>query len=127
MEQRILDKVAIVTGAGQGLGRAVALRLANEGADVVVAEYNPQTAAQVAEEIRGLGRRALPYPIDLSDVSLIQPMVERTVAEFGHIDILINNAGRSQTKPMLDLTDTDWDNVVDTNQRGLFFTLQAVA
>ena len=127
MEQRILNKVVIVTGAGQGLGRAVALRLAAEGADIVVAEYNPDSAEQAAADIRALGRRALPYPVDLSDVAQIQPLVDRVVAEFGRVDILINNAGRSQTKPMLDLTAEDWDRVVDTNQRGLFFCLQTVA
>ena len=127
MEQRIQNKVAIVTGAGQGLGKAVALRLASEGADIVVAEYNADTASQAADEIRALGRKALPYPIDLSDVTRVQPLVDRAVSEFGHIDILINNAGRSQTKPMLDLSADDWDRVIDTNQRGLFFCLQAVA
>ncbi len=127
MEQRILNKVAIVTGSGQGLGKAVALRLAREGADIVVAEYNAETGAQAAEEIRALGRRALAVAVDLSDAAKIPTMVERVVAEFGHIDILINNAGRTQTKGMLDLTPADWDRVVDTNQRGLFFTLQAVA
>jgi meso-butanediol dehydrogenase/(S,S)-butanediol dehydrogenase/diacetyl reductase len=127
MEQRLLNKVALVTGAGQGLGKAVAERLAAEGADIVIAEYNPDTAAQAAESIRALGRRALAYPIDLSDVAQVQPMVERAVAEFGHLDILVNNAGRTQTKPMLDVTPDDWDRVIDTNQRALFFVLQAVA
>jgi NAD(P)-dependent dehydrogenase (short-subunit alcohol dehydrogenase family) len=127
MEQRLLDKVAIVTGSGQGLGKAVAMRLAHEGTHIVIAEYNAQTAAQTAEEIRSLGRRAMTYPIDLSDVTQAQSMVARVIAEFGHIDILINNAGRTQTKPMLDLTAEDWDRVIDTNQRGLFFCLQAVA
>ena len=108
-------------------GKAVALRLAREGADIVVAEYNAETGAQAAEEIRALGRRALAVAVDLSDAAKIPTMVERVVAEFGHIDILINNAGRTQTKGMLDLTPADWDRVVDTNQRGLFFTLQAVA
>lgn len=127
MEQRLLNKVALVTGAGQGLGKAVALRLAHEGADIVVAEYNPETAAQTVSDINALGRQALNYSIDLSDVTRIQPMVEHAVGVFGHIDILINNAGRSQTKPMLDLTPEDWDHIIETNQRGLFFCLQAVA
>ena len=127
MEKRLLDKVAIVTGSGQGLGKAVARRLALEGAHIVIAEYNPQTAEQAAQEIRAVGRRVMAYPIDLSDISQVEPMVQGVVAEFGRIDILINNAGRTQTKPMLDLTPDDWDRVIDTNQRGLFFCLQAVA
>ena len=77
MEQRLLNKVALVTGAGQGLGKAVALRLAHEGADIVVAEYNPETAAQTVSDINALGRKSLNYPIDLSDVTRIQPMVVR--------------------------------------------------
>ena len=127
MEKQLAGKVAIVTGAGQGIGKGVALRLARDGAHIVVAEYNPETAAATAEEIRLLGGRALSYPIDLSQVEQIQPMVERVVGEFGRIDILVNNAGRVQTKYMLDLTPEDWDRVVDTNQRGLFFCLQAAA
>ncbi len=127
MEQRLLDKIAIVTGAGQGIGKGVALRLAREGAHVVIAEFNPETAEAAAAEVRALARRALAYPIDLSDVAQVQPMVDRVAAEFGRIDILVNNAGRVQTKYMLDLSPEDWDRVVDTNQRGLFFCLQAVA
>lgn len=127
MEQRLVNKIALVTGAGQGLGRAVALRLAQEGADIVIAEYNHDTALQVVAEVQALGRRAIAHTIDISDAAQMQPMVEHAVSEFERIDILINNAGRSQTKPMLDLTPEDWDRVVDTNQRGLFFCLQAVA
>jgi meso-butanediol dehydrogenase/(S,S)-butanediol dehydrogenase/diacetyl reductase len=127
MEKQLAGKVAIVTGAGQGIGKGVALRLARDGAHVVVAEYNPETATATANEIRLLGGRALSYPIDLSLVEQIQPMVERVVGEFGRIDILVNNAGRVQTKYLLDLTPEDWDRVVDTNQRGLFFCLQAAA
>jgi NAD(P)-dependent dehydrogenase (short-subunit alcohol dehydrogenase family) len=127
MEQRLLNKIAIVTGAGQGIGKGIALRLAQEGADVVVAEYNPETAAQTAEAIGDLGRRTLAYQVDLSKVGQIQPMVDRVVAEFGRVDILVNNAGRIKTQGMLDVTSEDWDRIVDTNQRGLFFCLQAVA
>src|SRR3972149_7869696 len=98
MEKQLVDKVAIVTGAGQGIGKGVALRLAQASAHVVVAEYNPETAEATSEEVRALGQRALPYPIDLSQVGQIQPMVDRVVGEFGRIDILVNNAGRSEER-----------------------------
>ena len=127
MEQRFAGKVAIVTGSGQGIGKGVALRLAREEADVVVAEFNPDTAAGTAKEIEALGQRALAYPVDISRPAATQQMVADVVAEFGHIDILVNNAGVVQTKPMLDLTEADWDRVVNVNQRGFFFCLQAVA
>ena len=127
MEQNLFDKIAIVTGAGQGIGKGVALRLARAGAHVVVAEYNPETAQATSDEIKALGRRSLAYPVDLSRFDQIQPMVDKVVEDFGRIDILVNNAGRVQTKHMLDLTPEDWDRVVETNQRGLFFCLQAVA
>jgi len=80
MEQRLGEKIAIVTGAGQGIGKAVALRLAEEGANVVVADINPKTAEQTAEEIRTLNRRGLPYAIDVANITEIQPMVDNAVA-----------------------------------------------
>jgi NAD(P)-dependent dehydrogenase (short-subunit alcohol dehydrogenase family) len=127
MEERLLGKVAIVTGAGQGIGKGIALRLAREGADVIVAEYNLETAKGTAHEIEATARRSLAYPIDISDVGAVRQMVDDVVAEFGRIDILVNNAGVVQTKPMMELTESDWDHVIDVNQRGLFFCLQAVA
>jgi len=127
MQQRLWGQVAIVTGAGQGIGKGIALRLAREGADVIVAEYNPETAKGTAHEIAVTARRSLAYPIDISDVGAVRQMVDDVVAEFGRIDILVNNAGVVQTKPMMELTENDWDHVIDVNQRGLFFCLQAVA
>ena len=126
MEQRLGEKIAIVTGAGQGIGKAVALRLAKEGANVVVADINMQTAEQTAEEIRTLNRRALPYAINVTNVTEIQPIVARAVAEFGRIDILVNAAGVAQTGLFLDLTEQQWDRVVDTNLKGTTFCIQAV-
>jgi NAD(P)-dependent dehydrogenase (short-subunit alcohol dehydrogenase family) len=127
MEQRLVGKVAIVTGSGQGIGKGIALRLAREGADVVVAEYNPDTAKSTAGDIEELGRHALAYQIDISNVPAVRQMVDDVVAHFGRIDMLVNNAGVIQTKPMIDLTEADWDRVVNVNMRGMFFCLQAVA
>lgn len=122
MEQRLNDKVAIVTGAAQGIGKAVALRLAHEGADIVVADINLQKAEQTAQEIR----RALAYHIDLANVSEIQPMVDTVVTEFGRIDILVNVAGVAQTKPFSEITEDDWDRVIGINLKGTVFCIQAV-
>ena len=127
MEPRLAGKVAIITGAGQGIGKGIALRLAREGADIVIAEYNPQTADDAAKEVEALGQRALGYPVDISNVDAVKQMVKDVVTEFGHIDILVNNAGVLHTKPMLDLTEADWDRVINVNQRGMFFCLQAVS
>jgi NAD(P)-dependent dehydrogenase (short-subunit alcohol dehydrogenase family) len=126
MEQRLSERTTIVTGSGQGIGKAVALRLAQEGADVVVADINTQTAEQTAEEIRVLNRRAVACRIDVADIAEIQPMVDRAVAEFGGIDILVNAAGVVQTGLFLDLTEQQWDRVVDTNLKGTTFCVQAV-
>jgi len=128
VELRLTGKVAIVTGSGQGIGKSIALRLAQEGADVVVAEYNPETAQRTAQEIEErFGRHALAYPVDIADVLAIQRMVETVVSHFRHVDILVNNAGVVQTKPLLDLSEADWDRVLNINLRGTFFCLQAVA
>jgi acetoin reductase-like protein len=126
MEQCLQEKIAIVTGAGQGIGKAVALRLAREGANVVVADINAQTAEQTAEEIQELNHRALACYIDIANITEIQSMIDRAVAEFGRIDILVNAAGVAQTGLFLELTEREWDRVVDTNLKGTTFIIQAV-
>jgi NAD(P)-dependent dehydrogenase (short-subunit alcohol dehydrogenase family) len=125
VEQRLSGKIAVVTGAGQGIGRAIALRLAREGADVAVVDINQATAEQAARDVRAAGRRALALAVDLSSVAGIPDMVRRVVGELGPLDILVNNAGVAQTKPLLEISEADWDRVVDVNQKGLFFCLQA--
>ncbi len=125
--ERFKRQVAIVTGSGQGIGKGIAKRLAREGASVIIAEYNPDTATATAQEIEAEGGQALAYPIDISDVSAVRRMVADVVAGFDRIDILVNNAGIVQTKPMMDLTEDDWDRIIAVNQRGSFFCLQAVA
>ncbi len=126
MDQRLSGKVAIVTGAGQGIGKAVALRLAREGAEIVVAEINRETAEATTAEIQTLGRRALAHPVNVASLAEIQSLVDHVVGEFGRIDVLVNVAGVAQTQPFLDLTEEDWDRVVDTNLKGTVFCMQAV-
>jgi meso-butanediol dehydrogenase/(S,S)-butanediol dehydrogenase/diacetyl reductase len=120
-------KIAIVTGAGQGLGRGIATRLALEGAHVVVAEFNKANAETVAQELSALGPEALAYPIDIGDSSQIEQMVKQVVAHFGRVDILVNNAGVLETLALFDLTPEKWDWLQRVNQHGLFFCLQIVA
>jgi acetoin reductase-like protein len=127
MEQKLTDKVAIVTGSGNGIGKTVALRLAHEGADIIVADIGLKSAEQTAREILDADRKALAYCIDLANISQIRPMVERAVNEFSRIDILVNAAGVVQTKPFLEITEDEWDRVLDTNLKGTVFCIQAVA
>lgn len=127
MADRLAGKVAIVTGAGQGIGRGIALRLAREGAEVVIAEYNAETGTDAAAEIERLGRRARYFQVDISDRRSVQKLTDEVLQAFGHIDILVNNAGVVQTKALLDVTEADWDRVIQVNQRGTFFCLQTVA
>ena len=127
MMERFKGQIAIVTGSGQGIGKGIAERLAREGATVVIAEYNPDTAQAAAAKITAEQGRAMPYPIDISNAPAVRKMVADVVAEYGQVHILVNNAGVVQTKPMMDLTEADWDRIIAVNQRGSFFCLQAVA
>ena len=126
MQERLDSKLAIVTGAGQGIGKAVALRLAREGANIVVADINSQSAERTAEEIKAFDRRALTCSVNVSNLTEIQSIVEVAAAEFGRIDILVNAAGVAQTGLFLDLTEDQWDRVVATNLKGTTFCVQTV-
>jgi NAD(P)-dependent dehydrogenase (short-subunit alcohol dehydrogenase family) len=121
------NKTAIVTGARRGIGRATALALAKEEANVVVSDVNQEDCQKVVAEIEGLGKRSLAVKCDVTSRAEVEDMVRRTVAEFGRVDILVNNAGIITFKPFLELTDEDWDNTLNVNLKGQFLCARAVA
>jgi len=119
-------QTAIVTGAGRNIGRAIALELAGMGADIVVAEVDKATGERTAEEVRKLGRRALALRTDVTRLADLQAMADRTVAEWGRIDVLVNNAGIHRSMHTADVTEADWDRLLAVNAKGVFFASQAV-
>jgi NAD(P)-dependent dehydrogenase (short-subunit alcohol dehydrogenase family) len=124
---RFAGQTAIVTGAGRGMGRAVALGLAAEGANVVVAEVDERSAKEVVDEIRKAGTPALAVEVDISSVPDVRRLFEAAVAEFGGLDILVNNAGIGIAKPLVDYTEDDWDRQLGVNLKGMFFATQEAA
>lgn len=124
---RLVDRVAIVTGAGQGIGRAIALALAREGAAVVVADLQPSTAEATAASITATGGRALTARVDVARLDDLAALVQRTLAAFARIDILVNNAGIAVVKPFLDVTEEEWDRQMAVNLKAAFFASQQVA
>lgn len=125
---RLDDRIAIVTGAGSGMGRTFSIALAHAGADVVITELPGKEAAAegTAAKVRAVGRRALTVPLDVTQIPSIQAMVERVVHEWGHVDILVNNAGMNIRQFAVDVTEEAWDRVVDTDLKGVLFCSQAV-
>jgi NAD(P)-dependent dehydrogenase (short-subunit alcohol dehydrogenase family) len=119
---------AFVTGAGSGLGRSIALALAEAGADVAVTELPNRlgNADAVAASIRSMGRRALVIKLDVTSVKNIQRAVAEVIKGFSRIDVLVNNAGINIPKRALDVTEDDWDRILDVNLKGVFFCAQAV-
>ncbi|HEX76838.1 MAG TPA: 3-oxoacyl-ACP reductase FabG [Dehalococcoidia bacterium] len=120
-------KVALVTGGGRGIGRAIALRLARDGADVAVNDVNPETASRTAAEVAALGRRSLAVPADVADGAQITDMVHKVMAHFGKIDILVNNAGIGHMRPFLEISDQEWEQMLRINAYGVFKCAQVVA
>ncbi len=120
-------KVAVVTGSGQGLGKWIALGLAESGADVLLADLVPENANQTAREIEKMGRRAVPLGVDIGDPAAVSKMMETARKELGSLDILVNNAGINIHKKALDITPEDFDRIIRVNSKGVYFCSQAAA
>ena len=122
----LLDRVAIVTGSGQGIGCGVAMCLARAGAHVVIADRVPERIATVTSAIEDLGVQAMGVAADVSRSDEVKRMVQQTVERFGKIDILVNNAGTLVVKPMVEQTEEEWDRVLDVNLKGVFLCCRQV-
>jgi 3-oxoacyl-[acyl-carrier protein] reductase len=122
------EKKALVTGSSRGIGKGIALAFAKQGADVAVNYHSSeQKALKVVEEIKSMGVSSFAVGADVSKQEEVKTMVEKVVSEFGGIDILVNNAGIVVFKPFSDMEEADWDQVLDTNLKGQFFCIKAVA
>ncbi len=121
------NQVALITGGGQGIGKASALALAEAGAHVVVADIDGQSAEATAEAIMAAQRKSLAVQADVGDLQQIDRMVRTVIEQFGQIDILLNNAGVTRRADIMDLTEADWDRIHRVNAKGVFFCLQRVA
>jgi 3-oxoacyl-[acyl-carrier protein] reductase len=122
---RLAGKVALVTGAGQGLGEAIAQRFAREGAAVMVNDLHEETAARTAATITGAGGRAVAFAGSVTDPDVVAALVEKTVAELGSLDVLVNNAGITRDKLLRDMTIEDFDAVLNLNLRATFLVSKA--
>ena len=122
----LVNKVAIVTGAGRGIGKAIAIALAREGANIIAIDVDIQTAEEVAKEIKSLDRQAWAIQVDVSDSKEVNRMVQSVLKKFKRVDILVNNAAIIKRGSIEDLTEEDWDRVMDVNLKGAFNCVKAV-
>jgi 3-oxoacyl-[acyl-carrier protein] reductase len=124
---QLSNQVALVTGAGRGIGRAIALKFAAAGADIVCVSRTVDNAEKVAGEVRALGRQAWAHAVDVSDATAVQAATEKSLAEAGHVDILVNNAGVTRDGLLMRMSEADWDTVLDTNLKGAFLFTKALS
>ena len=124
---KLAGRVALITGAGRGIGAAIALRYAQEGIKVVIVDVDESNACSVAERARALGVAAESFVVDVRDPAQSASMITRVVERFGRLDVLVNNAGVIRVRSLLNTTPEDWDFIQSVNSRGLFFALQAGA
>ncbi len=117
---KLSGKIALITGAAQGIGKAIALLFAQNGADIIVADIHLEKAQETAKEIQTIGQRAMAIKVDVANLNDVEQMVQSILERFGQIDILINNAGIARDKLILRMTEEDWDAVLNINLKGTF-------
>lgn len=122
---QLVNQIALVTGAGRGIGRAIALKFAAEGAEVACVSRTAENSDKVAAEIRALGRKAWAYAVDVSNAAEVNATAEKVLAEAGRVDILVNNAGITRDGLLMRMSEADWDAVLDTNLKGAFLFTKA--
>jgi 3-oxoacyl-[acyl-carrier protein] reductase len=122
---QLASQIAVVTGAGRGIGRAIALKFAAAGADVVCVSRTAENSEKVAAEVRALGRKAWAYAVDVADSASVNAAAEKILAEAGRVDILVNNAGVTRDGLLMRMSDEDWDTVLNTNLKGAFLFTRA--
>src|SRR4029079_6849144 len=123
--KQLENQIAVVTGAGRGIGRAIALKFAAEGADVVCVSRTADNSEKVASEVRGLNRKAWAVALDVADAAAVNAAVEKILRDAGKVDILVNNAGVTRDGLLMRMSDSDWDTVLSTNLKGAFLVTRA--
>ncbi len=122
---QLANQIAVVTGAGRGIGRGIALKFAAEGADIVCVSRTAENSEKVAAEVRALGRRAWSHAVDVAQTAAVDAAGEAILAETGRVDILVNNAGVTRDGLLMRMSEQDWDTVLDTNLKGAFLFTKA--
>lgn len=122
---QLANQIAVVTGAGRGIGRGIALKFASEGADVVCVSRTQENSEKVAAEVRALGRRAWAHAVDVSNSTSVAGAAEAILKDCGRVDILVNNAGVTRDGLLMRMSDEDWDTVLNTNLKGAFLFTKA--
>lgn len=123
--KQLENQIAVVTGAGRGIGRAIALKFAAEGADVVCVSRTAENSEKVAAEVRALGCKAWAHAVDVADAASVDTAAEKILAECGRVDVLVNNAGVTRDGLLMRMSEADWDTVLDTNLKGAFLVTKA--
>ena len=127
MNMRLENKTAVVTGAGQGIGKGIALALARDGANVVISDINLKEATKVVREIEELGRKSLAVKTDVTSKREVDDLIKKTMEKFGSLDIMVSNAGVSSMEYVIDMPEEKWDFNMDVNLKGTFLVTQAAA